>query len=90
MNRKEIYQAIKDNNLVEKANAEASKKHHRYGVNFTNLSNDELLRILDTVKFKKEIKSKTTHKSCVDAGARKAIKAIAATLNLKNIEKNFD
>lgn len=90
MTRKEMYKAIKDNKLEAVANAEAYKTYRYHGTNYTNLSNDALLRILDTVKTKKSKKTISTQKGCVDAGARKAIKAIAATLNLKGIEKNFE
>lgn len=93
MTRNEIYQAIKANGLVEKANAKA-RELKGYGANYTNLSNTELLGVLDTVKTKKECKKESCAKKsvqkCVDEGARKAILAVAKILNIKGIEKNFE
>lgn len=91
MNRKEIYHAIQANGLESKANQRA--KELRYWVrnaNYTNLSNVELLSILDTVKPKKVAKTKSSAtQEFVDKGARKAIKALAAVIGMKDIEQNF-
>lgn len=89
MTRKEIYQQIEKNGLVNTANACARKKWHSFA-NYTNLTNNELLSILDTDKSKdKSTKPTTTAQKFIDEGARKAIKAIASVLGMKNIEKNF-
>ena len=92
MTRSEIYQQIRANGLTEKANARA--KEIRYWVsnaNYTNLSNAELLGILDTVKSKKKTakKAETTTQEFVDKGARRAIESMAAVLGMKDIKKNF-
>lgn len=92
MTRSEIYQQIRANGLTEKANARA--KESRYWVsnaNYTNLSNAELLGILDTVKSKKKTakKAEATTQEFVDKGARRAIESMAAVLGMKDIKKNF-
>jgi len=92
MTRSEIYQQIRANGLTEKANARA--KEIRYWVsnaNYTNLSNAELLGILDTVKSKKKTakKAEATTQEFVDKGARRAIESMAAVLGMKDIKKNF-
>lgn len=92
MTRSEIYQQIRANGLTEKANARA--KEIRYWVsnaNYTNLSNAELLGILDTVKSKKKTakKAEATTQEFVDKGARRAIESMAAVLGIKDIKKNF-
>lgn len=92
MTRSEIYQQIRANGLTEKANARA--KEIRYWVsnaNYTNLSNAELLGILDTVKSKKKAakKAEATTQEFVDKGARRAIESMAAVLGMKDIKKNF-
>ena len=90
MTRKEIYQQIEKNGLANTASAYARKKLHYDYANYTNLTNNELLSILDTDKSKdKSTKPTTTAQKFVDEGARKAIKAIASVLGMKNIEKNF-
>lgn len=92
MTRSEIYQQIRANGLTEKANARA--KEIRYWVsnaNYTNLSNAELLGILDTVKSKKKTakKAEATTQEFIDKGARRAIESMAAVLGMKDIKKNF-
>ena len=92
MTRSEIYQQIRANGLTDKANARA--KEIRYWVsnaNYTNLSNAELLGILDTVKSKKKTakKAEATTQEFVDKGARRAIESMAAVLGMKDIKKNF-
>lgn len=92
MTRNEIYQQIRANGLTDKANARA--KEIRYWVrnaNYTNLSNVELLSILDTVKSKKKPakKAETTTQEFIDKGARRAIEAMAAVIGMKDIKKNF-
>ena len=92
MTRSEIYHQIKANGLTDKANARAKEvKYLVRNANYTNLSNAELLGILDTVKSKKKAakKAETTTQEFVDTGARRAIEAIAAVLGMKNIKKNF-
>lgn len=91
MTRSEIYQQIRANGLTEKANARAREINCDSSVNYINLSNAELLGILDTVKSKKKTakKAEATTQEFVDKGARRAIEAIAAVLGMKNVEKNF-
>lgn len=94
MNRKEIYHAIQANGLTEVANKRAKELRPWVGnANYTNLSNDELLGILATVKTKEKADKPTCKKSaqkCIDEGARKAILAVGKILNIKGLEKNFE
>ncbi len=92
MTRSEIYQQIRANGLTEKANARAKEiRHWVSNANYTNLSNAELLGILDTVKSKKKTakKAEATTQEFVDKGARRAIESMAAVLGMKDIKKNF-
>lgn len=92
MTRSEIYQQIRANGLTEKANARAKEISYWVGnANYTNLSNAELLGILDTVKSKKKTakKAEATTQEFVDKGARRAIESMAAVLGMKDIKKNF-
>ena len=93
MTRSEIYQQIRAKGLTEKANARAKEISYWVGnANYTNLSNAELLGILDTVKSKKKKtakKAEATTQEFVDKGARRAIESMAAVLGMKDIKKNF-
>jgi hypothetical protein len=77
MTRKEVYAEIKKQNLEEKIKLTFNK-------NYTNCSTAALQSFIDNIN-----KKNADNKHIVDAGARKAIKAIADILNIKNIEKYF-
>lgn len=76
MTRKEVYAEIKKQNLEEKIKLTFNK-------NYTNCSTAALQSFIDNIN------KKNANKEYIDAGARKAIKAIADILNIKNIEKYF-
>lgn len=84
MERKMLFQKIRENNLQQKC-------HQMFGTDYTHLSNAQLLKVLETVKTTKSTKKATAYKAtcAIDNGARKAIKAIAAVLGMRDIEKNF-
>lgn len=86
MTRAEIYKQLKAKGLEIRATALA-KSEIGYYANYTNLSNDTLLSILDTVKSKDV--SKWTTQEFIDKGARNAIKRIATIMGIKDIDKNF-
>lgn len=89
MTRNEIYSVIRTHGKALEIAKETAKKN---GISWTSLSNDTLVQIIDTACKVDKVCKKDAKKpnKCVDEGARKAIKAIATILNIKNIEKNFD
>ena len=82
MERKILFQKIRENNLQVKC-------HEMYGTDYTHLTNEKLLAVLDTIKPAKKAPAKRKASKCIDNGARKAIKAIAAVLGMKDIDMNF-
>ena len=90
MDRKEAFSFIKEHNLKDEINKVFKR-------NFTNVSTKDLIEYIENYNTEKPCNeysedvtlSNDYTPACVDKEARKAIKAIAHVLNLKDIVKNI-
>ena len=98
MTRKECIDYIKSNGYSAEATELARDYAQNNHANYTNLPTEALMNFVALKEAnKKAITNKSAQKAvkaeplseCTDKGARKAIRALAAYIGFKNIERNF-